>query len=999
MPDSNQLISSSRKRRKRIYKQHNTLMENIRSNLLNEDETVPSRDWRKALRSQPAFRVVNKTMRGQTQFITIIGLTGLCVLIILYMYPRKSGISLKSTFVDSVHSYNYTYPLSRPLKTSSLYTFKIGIISDLDKKSKSDKEKTTWYSYLKTGFLSFNPTSHHVMVTWDHSEPKLLKNSYSLKDRGMELSELVVFDGRLLTFDDRTGIIFEIINEEKVVPWILLSDGDGKSAKGFKSEWATVKNQILYIGSMGKEWTTDDGQFENHDPQYIKAVTVTGEVTHINWKNEYNRLRESIGIYWPGYMIHESGVWSDVHRRWFFLPRRCSKEQYNDSLDERKGCNVLLSADSNMYDVTVVELFPVSFAHVFLKNFFKMVKVKSKLTLQKDKTTNMVNESKKRKKPETEESQKSPKLQKTDPSSTDKPKNGSKFMKSGKKGVPTNPKGGKAKILPFKGKGKDAPFEKVEDWHKYKQEKKELRMKRIKARTKDNFDKIQQAKKMGEKLRLKNLKETDRIKIINQLHDLLKGHYAKFVLAHDTARIVQWLLKYSSDILVHQISEELIPITVDMLHLKYGIHCVERLLKYGKDDIRTAVVDQLKGHAVKLASHTISAPVVEIAFSQHATSVQKQFLIQEFYGDLYKNSKDPNVKHIRDVYKGNDSMKTGTLNACKANIKRILNKSLLDSGIVQTVLHQFLEECSAEDRADLISELAAHIVVISNSRDGSKAAMQCIWHGTAKDKKVIMKTLKEHLLELSKHEFGHRTIIALLDTVDDTVLLHKIILSEILKGAKDLAVSEYGRKVLLWLVAPADSKIFHPQFIKELTAGREASNSKKPVETRRSEILVYSANSLLSLVIEDANFWLSSGSIGVEMVAIIKSGSGNVLEEALNSIVGTITDMDWTVKDGEKDVKGIEHPALHMVLKKLAQNDKTATEENKSTFGSALVQGLEKQTLKRWLKINRGNFLLVAVWENSISAVQKQLKVKLKPHLEFLKSQETAGAKILLKKL
>lgn len=67
-------------------------------------------------------------------------------------------------------------------------------------------------------------------------------------------------------------------------------------------------------------------------------------------------MREAIGIYWPGYMIHESGVWSDVHRKWFFLPRRCSKEQYNESLDERRGCNVLLSADTNMYDVNVVEV-------------------------------------------------------------------------------------------------------------------------------------------------------------------------------------------------------------------------------------------------------------------------------------------------------------------------------------------------------------------------------------------------------------------------------------------------------------------------------------------------------------------------------------------------------------------------------------------------------------------------------------------------------------------
>lgn len=66
------------------------------------------------------------------------------------------------------------------------------------------------------------------MVTWDRSEPKKLKNSYSLKDRGMELSELAVFDGRLLTFEDRTGIVYEIINEERIVPWILLIDGDGK---------------------------------------------------------------------------------------------------------------------------------------------------------------------------------------------------------------------------------------------------------------------------------------------------------------------------------------------------------------------------------------------------------------------------------------------------------------------------------------------------------------------------------------------------------------------------------------------------------------------------------------------------------------------------------------------------------------------------------------------------------------------------------------------------
>lgn len=103
----------------------------------------------------------------------------------------------------------------------------LGIIADLDTNSKSKKEKYTWYSYLKKGYLSYSPTKQTVVISWDHNDPVKLTTSFALKDRGMELSELVVFDGRLLTFDDRTGMVFEIVND-KAVPWLLLMDGDGR---------------------------------------------------------------------------------------------------------------------------------------------------------------------------------------------------------------------------------------------------------------------------------------------------------------------------------------------------------------------------------------------------------------------------------------------------------------------------------------------------------------------------------------------------------------------------------------------------------------------------------------------------------------------------------------------------------------------------------------------------------------------------------------------------
>lgn len=190
----------------------------------------------------------------------------------------------------------------------------------------------------------------------------------------MELSELRVFNGKLYTFDDRTGIVYHIIDNHKIIPWVLLTDGDGQSMKGefnfnsikyfllitlllgFKSEWATVKDETLYVGSMGKEWTTSTGEFESHSPMFVKAISPNGEVRHVNWVDNFKAIRGAVDINWPGYMIHESGEWSEIRQKWYFLPRRCSKERYNETRDEVMGCNVLIECDEQFHKVHVVRV-------------------------------------------------------------------------------------------------------------------------------------------------------------------------------------------------------------------------------------------------------------------------------------------------------------------------------------------------------------------------------------------------------------------------------------------------------------------------------------------------------------------------------------------------------------------------------------------------------------------------------------------------------------------
>ncbi|KAK7113600.1 hypothetical protein V1264_012859 [Littorina saxatilis] len=186
----------------------------------------------------------------------------------------------------------------------------------------------------------------------------------------MELSELVVFNGRLYTVDDRTGIVYEVI-DNKVVPWVVLPDGDGTNNKGFKCEWATVKDQRLYVGGLGKEWTTTGGKVVNLNPQWVKAISASGEVEHIDWHENYNALRKVTGMQLPGYIIHESGVWSEIHRKWFFLPRRASKERYEEKADESRGTNLLFVADEHFQDVKVKAIGTVSPTHGF--SSFKFV--------------------------------------------------------------------------------------------------------------------------------------------------------------------------------------------------------------------------------------------------------------------------------------------------------------------------------------------------------------------------------------------------------------------------------------------------------------------------------------------------------------------------------------------------------------------------------------------------------------------------------------------------
>ena len=308
------------------------------------------KDWRAAVSAPLTYRIGSSTLHFRLHLVMLSCVISVAVLVLLCLTLTGSP-TRRTESVPGQLSLSQCPNTSRARPEGGRY--RLAVVADPDTDSKVGDG---WQSFLLRGEIVIR--GEKVEVTW--GEEEVLTSNLGAGGRGMELSELQMFAGRLLTLDDRTGVVYSI-EGNKVVPWVILSDGPGNVSKGFKAEWSTVVGDKLVVGGLGKEWTTTTGEIVNYHPMWVKMVSCDGAVTHHDWRSHYLTVRETVGISWPGYMIHEAVCWSEVRREWTFLPRRMSKHKYDDVTDERRGSNTIIIADENFANVrtlTVGEKLP-----------------------------------------------------------------------------------------------------------------------------------------------------------------------------------------------------------------------------------------------------------------------------------------------------------------------------------------------------------------------------------------------------------------------------------------------------------------------------------------------------------------------------------------------------------------------------------------------------------------------------------------------------------------
>ncbi|XP_075230644.1 pumilio homolog 3-like isoform X2 [Lycorma delicatula] len=538
------------------------------------------------------------------------------------------------------------------------------------------------------------------------------------------------------------------------------------------------------------------------------------------------------------------------------------------------------------------------------------------------------------------------------------------------------------------------------NWLEFKKKKKELKKTRREQRN-PQYEITIKAKKIWEEVRNHNCPKDKRSSLVTELHSILKGKLGSVIHSHDMARIVQCLLKFGTSDVRIAVCEELLPhITATMLS-KYGCYCIKPLFIYSNNDHRKLLIDGMIGHIVKLLNHSIASRWLEYAYSTWASQSQKLIMRQELYGNLFKLSKDETVSTLSDLFAKNPQVKPAILLTTKSIISKALEKKhIMVSSLLHSVMHDYMNHCDSVERNELLESLVESLLQLLTSRDGTIVAMNIVWHGTNKMKKTTVKMLKTHVKEVSELEHGHLLLLALFDSVDDTVLIKKALFPELLSVAEEMAVDEIGRRVLLHLTVHRDKSYFHPAEIELLQQGDQIGTSKKSANVKHKELFEGLIDPLLTLIANNPSHWLGNSSVSMLTLAVVKSASTSdscASSDKLKDVHSKIA--LYIINDGKTD--RVEDGGLNFVIKKLIQHDKNILSNDKelSTFSSTLVDFLTESILESWIKINRACFLLVGLIESGDTTAATQLKSKFTKNFKnLLKNETTAGAKVLHKK-
>ncbi|KAJ6989405.1 pumilio [Populus alba x Populus x berolinensis] len=316
----------------------------------------------------------------------------------------------------------------------------------------------------------------------------------------------------------------------------------------------------------------------------------------------------------------------------------------------------------------------------------------------------------------------------------------------------------------------------------------------------------------------------------------MKGKIPEIASSHVSSRVLQTCVKYCSQTERDAVFDELKPHFLTFASNKYAIHLVTKMLDNASKKQLAEFISPLRGHVASLLRHTVGSVVIEHAY-QLGNATQKQELLMELYStelQLFKDLAMIKESRLVDVISKLNLQKGSVSRHMTSVIQPILEKGIVDHTIIHKVLIEYLSIADKTSAAEIIQQLSGPLLVrMIHTRDGSRIGILCVKHGSAKERKKIVKGLKGTVGKTAHFQYGSLVLACIVSTVDDTKLVAKTVIRELQTILKELVLDKNGRRPLLQLLNPNCTRYFSPDEMASLSLSISSLNAMGELEVNR----------------------------------------------------------------------------------------------------------------------------------------------------------------------
>ncbi|SCU79071.1 LANO_0A04962g1_1 [Lachancea nothofagi CBS 11611] len=530
---------------------------------------------------------------------------------------------------------------------------------------------------------------------------------------------------------------------------------------------------------------------------------------------------------------------------------------------------------------------------------------------------------------------------------------------------------------------------------------------------------VQQIKSLWERLRVNNppVPKPVREKLANEVWELSKDCISDLVMKHDASRVVQTLVKYSSKERRDQVVNALKGKYYVLATSSYGKYLLIKLLHYGSKQSRQLIIDELHGSLRKLMRHREGAYVVEDLYVLYASHEQKQQMIREFWGAEYAVFRDAHKDlTLEQVCESSAEKKNIITKNLIGTITASVDKGSTGFQILHAAMRDYVRIAGDKEISEFIEVLEDKFAELVHTPEGAEVACTLLAKATAKERKSIIKNLKDHADKLIRNETGNTVFVTALMCVDDTVLMFKSFGPTIKENLQNIIVDKFGRRPFQYILLGLDGKYFSPIVKKELQKYIELSKntSKKPFDQRRKELLNKFAPMYLSTISKHYSIILEE-TLGCQFVneVLVNDELFEELGEQDKQRHQEIIDSIVTYYKGDvsEETHPIHRPFSVRLLKSLIQGGKWNAKE-KTVEPLQSVQGLgadfaqkfyediiDETNLLDWINNADSSFTIVALYESLSKSGNKKFVKDLKKVAKKIdqSNEKNKGARLLVK--